>query len=84
MLEDSRTFAVEVSVECNSISRAFEYISQQPFAVLQRRPFKVFAVEFDQVERAKDGSVIVVTMAQQIEDRETIRVYNDGLTVNQT
>ncbi len=84
MLEDSRTFAVEVSVECNSISRAFEYISQQTFAVLQRRASKVFAVEFDQVECAKDGSVIVVAMAQQIEDRETIRVYNDGLAVDQT
>ena len=67
-----------------SIDRAFEYISQQTFAVFQRRPIEVFAVEFDQVECAKDGSVTVVTMAQQIEDRETIRVYNDGLTVNQT
>jgi hypothetical protein len=26
----------------------------------------------------------VVTMAQQIEDREAIRVYNDGLAVDQT
>jgi hypothetical protein len=44
ILEDSRAFAVEVSVERNSIDRASEYISQQPFAVLQRRPFKVIAV----------------------------------------
>ena len=67
-----------------AIDRAFEYISQQTFAVFQRRPFEVFAVEFDQVECAKDGTVIVVTMLQQIEDQHLIRVYNDGLTVDQT
>jgi hypothetical protein len=73
---------VEVSVERNSIDRAFEYISQQPLAVLQRRPFKVFTVEFDQVECAEDGSIIVVMIAQEIEDGEPIRVYDDGLTVD--
>jgi hypothetical protein len=45
-------------------------IGEHGLAALDRLPPKVLAVEFDQIESAEQGGVVVLPIADQIEDRD--------------
>ena len=42
------------------------------------------SVELDQVEGAEHGGMVVVPVAEEIEDRETLSIDDDGLAIDHT
>ena len=78
MLEDRPAVAVEMLIEGDPVAGVSEQIGEHGLAALDRLPPEVFAVKFDQIERAEDGGVVVMPITDQIEDREPVRVDDDG------
>ena len=81
VLENGRAVALVMLIEGDPVAGVSEQIGEHGLAVLDRLPPEVLAVEFGQVESAEHGGVIVMPIADQIEDREPVRVDDDGLAV---
>jgi hypothetical protein len=63
--------------------RAAQQLSEHGFALLDRQPAQVLAVEFEQVEGAEYGVVVVALRPDQLEHHEPGLAANDGLAVDQ-
>ena len=81
VLEDDRAVALEMLIERDAVAGVSEQIGERGLAALDRLPPEVLAVEFDQIESAEHGGVVVLPIADQIEDREPVRIDDDGLAV---
>jgi hypothetical protein len=68
VLEDGRTVTFEVLVKGYAIAWFAKEISERVFAGLERLLAEVVAVELDQVEGAEHGGMVVVPVAEEIED----------------
>jgi hypothetical protein len=84
MFEDSRTVAIKVRIERYSVANIPEQGGKGLLAVLKWCPTEILAVKFDEIESAQDGCVIVMAMAYQIEDRETVLIDDNRLAINHT
>jgi hypothetical protein len=67
VLEDDRPVGLEMQIERDPVASV---IGEHGLAALDRLPPKVLAVEFDQIESAEQGGVVVLPIADQIEDRD--------------
>jgi hypothetical protein len=47
----------------------------------ERLPPKVLAVEFDQVEGTEHSGMVILTVADEVEDREPVLIDDNGLAV---
>jgi hypothetical protein len=56
-------------------------IGEHGLAALDRLPPEVLAVELDQIEGAEHGGIVVMPMADQIEDWEPVLIDDDRLAV---
>jgi hypothetical protein len=63
------SIAWEVLVEGYAIACGAEEISERAFAVFKRLLAEIIAVELDQIEGAEHCHIIVIPIAEQIEDR---------------
>ena len=70
MFEDGRTVAGEMRVEGDPVAGAAEQIGEHSLAALERLPSEVLAVDFDQVESAEDSGMVILAVADEVEDRE--------------
>jgi hypothetical protein len=68
-------------IERDPVASVLEQIGEHRLAALDRLPPKVLAVEFDQIESAEHSGVVVLPIADQVEDREPVRIDDDGLAV---
>ena len=84
MPEDDFSVAVEMLVEGDAVVRATEEIGQRVLPILKARPSDILAVEFDEIEGAQYGGVVVKPMAECIEYREAVFVDHDGLAIDDT
>jgi hypothetical protein len=57
--EDDFPVAVEMLVEGDTVIRAAEEIGQRVLTILKARPSDILAVEFDEIEGAQYGGVVV-------------------------
>ena len=60
MLEDDRPVDLEMLIERDPVAGVLEQIGERGLAALDRLPPKVLAVEFDQIESAEHGGVVVL------------------------
>ena len=65
VLEDGRAVAVEMLVEGDTVAGVAEQIGEHGLAALDRLPAKVLAVEFDQIEGAEHGGMVVMPIAER-------------------
>ena len=68
-------------IEGYPVASVLEQIGEHGLAALDRLPAEVLAVEFNQIERAQQGGVVVLAIADEVEDREAVRVDDDRLPV---
>jgi hypothetical protein len=81
VLEDDRTVAGEMRVEGDPVARSAEQIGKHGLAALERLPPKVLAVEFDQVEGTEHNGMVILAVADEVEDREPVLIDDDGLAI---
>ena len=68
VLENGRAVALVMLIERDPVAGVSEQIGEHGLAVLDRLPPEVLAVEFSQVESTEYGGLIVLPIADQIED----------------
>ncbi len=61
---------------------SWQQVGHDVLALLERRTPEVFAVKRDQVEGAEDGGMILLPVAEQIENREPVAVHDDRFAVD--
>jgi hypothetical protein len=83
LLIDNIAVADVVLVECQARIRPVQQPDQRLLARLDRQLAQILAVEFEQVEGAEHGRVVVAPGPQQLEHREPGLVGNDGFAVDQ-
>jgi hypothetical protein len=83
MLEDDSAVAVIVPIGGDAVSFSVQQIGQGVLALLDRRPAQILAVQFNQIEGAEHGSVVMPPGTEQIKDREAIGVDHDRFAVDE-
>jgi hypothetical protein len=69
LLEDGWAIRVEVRVQRYAVPRIGQQLGKPRLAIFKLRPTQVLAIDFDQVEGAKQCSAVVLAVSQQVEDR---------------
>ena len=77
-----RAVAVKMLVEGDSVAGVAEKIGEHGLALLERLLAKVLAVEFDQVEGAEHGGMVVMPIAEEVEHREARLIDDDRLAID--
>jgi hypothetical protein len=81
MIEDDSTIAGEMLVEGDPVARSAKQIGEHGFAALKRLPPKVLPVQFDQVESTEHDGIVILAIAEEVEDREPVLIDDDRLAV---
>ena len=82
MLEDDGAVAVIVLVEGDAVALSVQHIGQCMLALLDRRSAQILAVQFDQIEGAEHGGMVVMPGAEQIKGREAVGIDDNRLAVD--
>jgi hypothetical protein len=71
-------------VEGDTLLGAVQKLRQEIFAFLDGCTSQVVAIKLDKIESAKQGSMVMVPVAQQFEHREAALIDHNGFTVDET